>query len=391
MPFCKECGSALEDDAKYCTVCGTRRTDNVASLHFPSDKVGLKEEQSKDVTSSVSSESERGPSCWSANNTTLSYDFGSADKSDSPKKKNEARIAFIFIILTALVVISAIVYIIASVGGNASSNDSVLGFYSAQKAETNGKSINAKSLWEKGFTIELKGNGKAVIIVDGNPSSAKWTLKGDQFKIIGSSFDCNGILSNEILILENVLDTGVTLYFVKSDAEQPSMPKQSPMPTPSPTLTPTPMPKPVAITNGKVLRSISYKGQCPFKVSAPGGSGGYFVFLKYLRAPSNSKEQRVVKSSFSPPYKSDVVFYVAAGQSVEIDVPVGVYQFFYACGETWYGEKLKFGEETRFYASDDVLVFYSDGDYYQGHSITLWKQENGNFDTDEISESSFPD
>lgn len=161
--------------------------------------------------------------------------------------------------------------------------------------------------------------------------------------------------------------------------------------TPAPTSKPTPPPTPVEIFNGRILHSPSYEGQCPFSISVPFGSGGYYIFLQYQGASPKTTEDRVVKDSSVSTLKSDIAFYVAAGCTVEIEVPVGVYKFFYAHGETWYGVKYKFGENTLYYSSDDLLEFYIDNNYCNGHSIQLWEQTNGNFDTDTILESAFPD
>lgn len=167
----------------------------------------------------------------------------------------------------------------------------------------------------------------------------------------------------------------------------------TPTPTPKPTTTPnaaTPTLTPVSVYNGKIFKNPDYEGQCPLTVTTPSGKGGYYVVLQFLREAKNSTEPRVKKSNVTNPSKSDIAFYVSAGKSVDIDVPVGVYKFFYAYGETWYGTKNHFGENTIYYESDDLLTFYADSQYYNGHTIELWLQTNGNFDTDVISKSQFP-
>lgn len=280
MPFCKECGACLEDDAKYCTVCGTKRSDLTA-------------------TDFAHSKANRLPE-------TESYNFfpSSAGREQQPKGRN----------------------------------------YDP--------------------TIYIRGNNMAI-----EPQRKK--NKANIF----------------VIFISLALIGSLVFYFSSTSASKASA--EFPNST-SPLPSSTPEPIPVTIYNGTVLRSISYKGQCPFEVKAPSGSGGYYVFLKYQSPPSNSTEQRMVKESYTPPLRHDVVFYVSAGQSVEIDVPVGVYKFFYAYGETWYGEKLKFGDDTRYYSSDDLLEFYVEGDTAIGNTISLQKQTNGNFETDAIPESIFP-
>lgn len=75
---------------------------------------------------------------------------------------------------------------------------------------------------------------------------------------------------------------------------------------------------------------------------------------------------------------------------MSIDVPIGVYKLYYACGETWYGPRDLFGEDTTYSSSSELLKFYDDGTYYMGHTLELWRQSGGNFNTHSIDESDFP-
>ena len=151
----------------------------------------------------------------------------------------------------------------------------------------------------------------------------------------------------------------------------------------------TAAPAKVAVTNGKMFITPSYKCVCPFTIISS-SSTDYYVYLKYQKAPASTTENRTTETGSRLPYESDVAFYVKAGQQVEIDVPIGVYKLYYATGSDFYGTKLLFGEDTHYYASDDLLTFYSDTQYYNGHTITLKATYNGNFDTDPIPETQFP-
>lgn len=151
----------------------------------------------------------------------------------------------------------------------------------------------------------------------------------------------------------------------------------------------TKAPAVVTATNGKKYITPDYEAVCPFTIIAD-SSTDYYVYLKYQYAPSSSTTSRTLKSTATRPYETDVAFYLKAGKQVEIDVPIGVYKLYYATGSNFYGTKLLFGDNTHYYASDDLLSFYSDSQYYNGHTITLKSTYNGNFDTDPISESEFP-
>lgn len=152
---------------------------------------------------------------------------------------------------------------------------------------------------------------------------------------------------------------------------------------------PTATPKPMLVYNGKMFITPDYEGVSPFKVIADSNTD-YYVYLKYQWAPSNSTEKRSIKIKATYPYENDIAFYLKAGQTVSIDVPIGIYKLFYATGTTFFDTKLLFGNATQYYGSDDLLNFYADSKYYQGHTITLKAVSYGNFDTDPISKSEFP-
>ena len=96
-----------------------------------------------------------------------------------------------------------------------------------------------------------------------------------------------------------------------------------------------------------------------------------------------------MKAGAGAPYEADIAFYVEAGSEAEIDVPIGVYEFYYSSGGTFYGTEHLFGENSTCFNGGN-LNFYADSQYYNGHTITLYAVVNGNFDTDEIDESAFP-
>lgn len=151
----------------------------------------------------------------------------------------------------------------------------------------------------------------------------------------------------------------------------------------------TATPRPVSTYNGQVLIVPDYTRVCPLEIKADTGSD-YYIYLDYQRAPTYTTESRQLGSLARAPYESDIAFIVKSGRTVEVDVPIGVYKLYYATGTTFYGTKLLFGDNTRYYDSDDLLTFYAGNEYYNGHTITLYSVYDGNFDTDEISEKNFP-
>lgn len=85
-----------------------------------------------------------------------------------------------------------------------------------------------------------------------------------------------------------------------------------------------------------------------------------------------------------------IKFYGRAGETVEIDVPLGKYELYYATGLTWYGRTHLFGEQTIYQKCDVTLDFAENSEGYSGWTIQLNLVENGNLDSDPIPESSFP-
>lgn len=151
----------------------------------------------------------------------------------------------------------------------------------------------------------------------------------------------------------------------------------------------TATPKPVSVYNGKMFITPEYQCVSPFTVIADSNTD-YYIYLKYQWAPTNTTEKRSIKSKATKPYENDIAFYLKAGQTVSIDVPIGVYKLYYATGSTFFGTEILFGNSTRCYDSDDLLKFYADSEYYRGHTITLKPVSYGNLDTDPISKSEFP-
>lgn len=87
--------------------------------------------------------------------------------------------------------------------------------------------------------------------------------------------------------------------------------------------------------------------------------------------------------------KLALTIFIRGGQSVNTKVPLGTYEFRYACGTNWYGEEQLFGPGTVCEKADKIFDFYHNGSQITGHTVTLVKQANGNLPTSTISKDNF--
>ena len=199
-----------------------------------------------------------------------------------------------------------------------------------------------------------------------------------------------------------VIAIAAVILFIVLGSLSSNKKAKAPASTPTPTISSTysstkpektidiemysPVPAP---NNGQVIISPSYESICPFEVSVQ-GDNAYYVYLKYMSASVRSQDSRGGPNVPAYSAVGDVAFYIAPNSTVEIDVPVGIYKLYYACGKTWYGQEYLFGEKTMFSTSDELLEFYTDYTSVYGNTLELWAQYDGNFETENINASQFP-
>ncbi len=142
--------------------------------------------------------------------------------------------------------------------------------------------------------------------------------------------------------------------------------------------TPTPYlpPEQPTPTNGHIFKQPTQECIAPFTIETQAqDSNDYYIYLQHC--DGNSSEY-------------DISFFVQGGNTVEIEVPLGTYKIYYCSGSKWYGTEYKFGENTQYSTSDDLLEFYHDNEYVYGNTITLYPVSYGNFETEYIDEYEFP-
>lgn len=215
MPFCTQCGAKLEENAMFCTSCGAKQT----KISYPAsgtENGGYPNEEPKTPTYGGYTQSSYDPTVYSAQTAGAYAPQGGKKKGSGGK--------VVLIILAALLALGLIIFaatkLMPSRGPDV--DESVLGLYSATKAQMYGIQVDVSTIWEDGFDIELKKNGKCSVNVDGTKGNANWTLDGSDFTLKARGLELNGTLRDGVIRIDNAMDMGVTLYFTKDGVDLPS-------------------------------------------------------------------------------------------------------------------------------------------------------------------------
>ncbi len=81
--------------------------------------------------------------------------------------------------------------------------------------------------------------------------------------------------------------------------------------------------------------------------------------------------------------------YIKGGEIFHDEFPLGNYYLRYASGTTWYGRNARFGDDTDYYRALEEFQFRSTADGYEGYTIELYRQQNGNLSTRKIPPEEF--
>ena len=149
-------------------------------------------------------------------------------------------------------------------GSKNAAPDPNCGLYEAKSAAMGSFSIGLETVFEDGISIELMENGRAKFYYEGKSYRMKWNLDGDDFSAKGGGVELEGSLSGGVMVLEDILDSGISITLVNDDYEGPAESERrarrnsventpapeataepTPEPTPEPTAEPTPEPTPL--------------------------------------------------------------------------------------------------------------------------------------------------
>ena len=142
-------------------------------------------------------------------------------------------------------------------------------------------------------------------------------------------------------------------------------------------------PKPVRVSTG-VLRKLLL--DCPtFGVSNNCRVMEWVAPLSIQTSPGFDYFVKLVTESGAIVME----MYIKGGEQLNTSVPIGTFELRYAAGNVWYGEELLFGKETAYSKTNKLFHFEFDGSSYNGYTVELIMQRNGNLPVSAISASDF--
>ena len=157
--------------------------------------------------------------------------------------------------------------------------------------------------------------------------------------------------------------------------DPPAMLEATPAPSPSPTIGYISVPFPphgtVELASGQAVDPYE---SAPFEIKTSSASRYYYIVLK----------------SLSYPYVNCYI-YLHGGEPAEVSVPLGSYEMYYACGDSWYGESVRFADTGGDFLAEDTFDFTSSGGYVYGYTVTLYDVYYGNLETSPVNAADFPE
>lgn len=108
-----------------------------------------------------------------------------------------------------------------------------------------------------------------------------------------------------------------------------------------------------------------------------------------FRIESKNDEHTYMKLYDSISKKLALTIFIRAGETVQLDVPLGSYILKSASGAMWYNEKNCFGHNTNYTKEDTIFNFKIVNNSVEGYTLSLIKVANGNLRSIDIAPEDF--
>lgn len=174
------------------------------------------------------------------------------------------------------------------------------------------------------------------------------------------------------VIFSIVIISSIVSRTSPSSTTHPSQISTTSAPSPSPTPEEVQFPAngTITLSSGRI---VDQDDSAPFEIKTDSSDRYYYVVLQNT---SRSCDKCYI--------------YVHGGKTIEVNVPLGSYKMYYACGDHWYGRELRFLNSGGDYVADDIFNFRADNYYSYGFTVTLYAVRGGNLDMEPVDASDFP-
>ncbi len=137
------------------------------------------------------------------------------------KPKSKSPIIFIIIGVVVLVVFGIIVATVINFVMGLFSDDTNVGVWEAEQITMFGMTMSPEDIYEDGLSLELKSGGNCTLSFDGADFDIKYEIDGTDITLSDSTGDYEGTIEDNVLTIENLLDMGLDIIFVKEGTPIP--------------------------------------------------------------------------------------------------------------------------------------------------------------------------
>lgn len=247
MAFCQKCGAQLEDNYKFCNVCGAMVTAEQSPVQPASEPEITPAAQNAapaadpwEVTQALQPESEpwnaapqqsadpsrnaqQPQNAWAAQQQNPAYGGGYGYSQPPKKKSNKGCIIALIVVAVLVFAITAGALAFWLIGRNSVTidpDDPNLGTYIGTTATMMGIDVNLTDILADGFVIELKAGGICRVTGGGENGTGKWTLEGNVITIEDGETTIVGTLEDGVMVFENMMDMGMDVVFYKDGVDE---------------------------------------------------------------------------------------------------------------------------------------------------------------------------